>query len=149
MWYTCACVCAYGEYVLNLVTSWTWGLGAAAASPLPGCSLTAYAFPFSHSRKRGDFCVPVDITRGSYMSSSSARKKTAEDFPSRGESLAMWQSGTFRCLPCFVQVALKEEGAAVSPTSPPPALASAQQALWTLPSSSFLTASKARVWEWK
>lgn len=41
------------------------------------------------------------------------------------------------------------EGTAVSPASPPPALALAQQALQAPPTSSFLTASKARLWEWK
>lgn len=53
---------------------------------LLGCSLTAYASPFSLSCKGGDFSVIVDVTRDSYTSPSSARKKTAEDLANRGES---------------------------------------------------------------
>lgn len=119
--------CVRGIHACVPMGNWTWGLGAAAASPLSGCSLTAYALPFSLSCKGGDFSVPVDVTRGSYVSSSSSRKKIAEDFPSGGESSAAWQAGAFRCLPGVTQGAPEGEGASVSPVSPPPALASAQQ----------------------
>lgn len=110
--------------------SWTWGLRAAVASPLWGCSRTAYAFPFSSSCKGGDFSVPVDVTCGSYMSSSTARKKTAEDFPSRGESSATWQAGAFRCPPPLCAGSTPRGGSSSVPSQP-------------------LTASKAHVWEWK
>lgn len=53
---------------------------------LLGCSLTVYASPFSLSCKGGDFSVIVDVTRDSYTSPSSARKKTAEDLANKGES---------------------------------------------------------------
>ena len=44
-----------------------------------------------------------------------------------------------------MQGAPKGKEAAVSPASPPPALALAQQDPWALPSSLFLTASEAHV----